>query len=151
MSYLINLDKTDLKWLQKALNKKDFRPYCNQILVKQGYAYATNGHVVHKIKCSEHEPQGIYSRDGIKIDEESVHPLHKKDFFDSPFNLECTLSIMPNRLNVLQISNEMGINRDYFNNAIDKTNNIDIKLHENKDRIFINYGNREAIIMGVRI
>lgn len=150
MSYLINLDKQDLKWLQKALDKKDFREFCNQIVVKQGYAYATNGHVIHKIKCSWDEQEGTYSREGIKIDADREHPLSKRDLFDTPFNLECELSIIPNRLNVLSMG-EMGLSKQYFDNAVDKSNEISIKLHENKDRVYIQYDNREVIIMGMKL
>lgn len=151
MSYLINLDKQDLKWLQKALDKKDIRDFCNQIVVKQGFAYATNCHVIHKIKCNWDEQEGTYSREGIKIDADREHPLSKRDLFDTSFINECALTIMPNRLNVLQITTEVGLNKDYFDNAVDKTNKINIKLHENKDRVYISYDNREVIIMGMKL
>lgn len=150
MSYLINLSKSDIEWLQKALDKKDLRGFYNQIVVKQGYAYATNGHVIHKIKCRDDEQEGTYSREGIKIDADREHPLSKRNLFDTTFNLDCELRLLPNRLNVLSMG-EMGLNKQYFDNAVDKSNEISIKLHENKDRVYIHYDNREAIIMGMEI
>lgn len=152
--YMINLDKKDLKWLQKALNKKDIRWFCNQILVKDGFAYATNGHVLHKIKCSEGELNGYYDFNGVKLENnDQLHPLEKNSdrMFEGFIDHNIVLNIMFGRLDCLQLNSSIGINKTYFENVIDKTNEIAIRTNEDRDRINIQYSNRECIIMGMRL
>lgn len=148
--HLLNIRKDDLNWLNKALNKKDLREYRKTILVKDGYAYATNGHVIHKVKCAADEQNGVYSKDGTKIDTQDDHPL-LEDMFNSSFTLDCTLSVIPESLGVLKVVEGVGLNTLYFDNAVAKASKITIKLHENKDRVYIHYDNREVIIMGTRL
>lgn len=151
---MIDLDKKDLKWLQKALSKKDPRAYLSQIIVKDGYAYATNGHVLHRV-LMEHRASGVqkYNYDGqFIVDDESIHPLEKIDLFDIYWYTGCSLSLMPTKLDVLKLSGaQIGINKKYFDNTIDKVNNITLQSNEEQNKILIKYDNRAAIIMGVRL
>ena len=149
--YMINLGKQDLRWLQKAFNKKDFRDWIKNILVVNGYAYATNGHVIHKLKCAEEEISGSYDFNGIKIDDDLKLQDKISKMFNG-FNDECgPLTLMFDRLNTLKLNDNLGIDLKYFNNATDKADNIVVKLHDNKDRIYLHYENREAIIMCVNL
>ena len=144
--YILNLDKKDLRWLQTALNKKDCREWSKQILVKGGYALATNGHVLHKIKISLDEIEGTYNYQGIKI-EDSKHPLDNKDLM-SDYADPASLSIDSSDLNCLILDSEIGIDRTYFNNAIHGAKEITMLRKSNS--IKISYDNREVLIMGIR-
>jgi hypothetical protein len=149
--YLINLPSHDLKWLQKALNKKDIRNFCNQILVKNGEAYATNGHVLHRVETVE-DQDGLYSREGIKLDEESRHPLRNNSYkLLNGYRDVVTLFINRKSLGTLKLSDHTGINHSYFNNAVDKATDIELLSKEDYTSIRIDYGNRTAIIMCCKI
>lgn len=151
--YMINLPKNDIKWLDKALDKKDVRTYCNQILVHKGFAYATNGYVIHKAKCAEDEQEGLYTREGTKLDDSQFngHPLTRRDMFTN-FNHEMALILNPNRLDVLDTSEiGFGVSLQYFTNAIDKCKKVNLLVHDSGDKLLLQYENREAIIMFMKI
>lgn len=142
--YLINLDKKDLKWLQKGLNKKDIREIAKHILVKDGYAYATNGHVIHRISVELNEINGIYDYNGIKIDSDIKHPLEHRDLTTGHHDV-CSLSIDNSQLDYLILDEEYCVNKKYFNNAVDNATEIDMLRKDSSIRI--DYANRLAIIM----
>lgn len=149
---MIDLDKSDLKWLQKALNKKDVRWFCNCILVKDGYAWATNGHVLHKVTCNGQE--GKYARDGILDGKlvDNVHPLEKNwERLVSGFPNVAELSVMTGKLGTLKLSETIGINAKYFYDAVDGASAIALSCDEDKTKVKLEYSNRQAVIMGVKL
>jgi hypothetical protein len=149
--YLIKLPKDDLKWLQKALNKKDVRTFCNQILVKNGLAYATNGHVIHRVATTE-DQEGLYTREGIKIEEELRHPLvNNSDKVLQGYDYPTVLVLMSGCLGTLKLSGTIGINHIYFNNAVDRAKEIELLTNEYGVAIRVDYNNRTAVIMGCKI
>lgn len=147
--YLINLPKQDLKWLQKALNKKDFREFCKTILVKNGHAYATNGHVMFKVETTE-EQDGTYSFEGIKI-EDIRHPLNNKDISEGIDNEVLSLKLMLYNLDVLELNDKIGINKSYFEAATDKSKQVNVCQDIEGTRIKLSYSNRTAVIMGMKL
>lgn len=147
--YLINLPKNDLKWLQKGLNKKDFREQCKTILVKNGYAYATNGHVMFKVETTE-DLDGTYSFEGIKI-EDIKHPLDNRDVSEGIDIEVSSLRLMTYNLNVLELNDKIGIDKSYFETAIDKSKQVDICRDVEGTKIKLRYSNRVAVIMGMKL
>lgn len=153
--YLINLPKIDLKWLQKALNKKDHREFCSLILVNNGKAYATNGCVLHIVDTLE-DQEGLYTFDGIKTNVDIAHPLVKNtQRLLNNIDRDCELSLIPTNLRVYKLSDVIGVNRKYFENAVSVAGSVSIKTDLDKQKILISYimGNttRVALIMGYKL
>ena len=143
---IIDLDKKDLLWLQKALNKKGYRPFETQILAKDGIVYATNGHVLH-ILSSDKVTNGKYNFKGeLIIGDESIHPLENNPsrLIEGHIN-ECSLSVSTDNLNQFNLDDNRAVSKEYFYNAVDKANNIELKLKENG--VLVSYENRKAVIM----
>lgn len=144
--YKANINNSDLKWLTKALaSKKDIREFTHMIYINKGFAYATNGHSLYRLELNCNEQDGLYDKNGIKVETElkypSVERVINKDR-DRPVNL----SIIPSNLSILKTNIEgMGVNTQYFNNAVD-TNN-EINLTSDDSSLAIQYNNRLAIIM----
>lgn len=150
--YLINLPNSDLKWLRKALNKKDVRDFCRLILVKNGYAYATNGYVAYRIETVE-DQDGLYTFEGIKIDDDVRHPLannSQKIFNDGDYHETATLTFINRNISMLKINEYYTVNTKYLYNTLDKTNNAVILQDNEGTRLSIEYDNRWAIIMSAR-
>lgn len=149
MLQILDLPKNDFKWLQKALDKKDFRECLKQIVVKDGYALATNGHVCFKVKCEDVE--GTYDWDGNKVENPGNHPLQNRDMFKG-FDTQAVLEVIPRQTNTYRLQGlDIGVNKGYFDCAIDKAKFITLKLAESEDRVLVEYGNRNAVIMGCKL
>lgn len=148
--YVINLARQDLKWLQKGLNKKDPRSFTKYILVKDGLAYASNGHVLHAVKLNEDSQEGLYSYDGVKVEDDFIHPLMRQDLITKGYTKTVSLHLNSNNLDILSSDIGIGINRAYFDNATDKATQIKVTCKNDQQSIRIDYLNRFAIIMGVR-
>lgn len=149
--YSITMSKQDLKWLQSALVKKDMREWSKQILVKNGKAYATNGHVMHVIDTIE-DQDGIYNYDGIKIEDNGAHPLRNGDTkLTENVNRQCELTIIPNKLNTFKLNANIGIYAQFFYNAVKVNSECEIYTCSEGLKILVKQGNRYALIMGCKL